>query len=139
MAFFGTADILGPVWTGGPAVISIVDDDTWARSGLADLILSLGYQVRSFESAEQFIQSGSITETMCLITDLNMPGLSGLDLQSHLRGQGYRTPVIFVTAYPGEKHRQQAVAEGAAGFLSKPFDEKSLVACLMCAMRVSGA
>src|SRR3954469_18035062 len=63
MAFFGTADILGTVWTGEPAVISIVDDDAWARSGLADLILSLGYEVRSFESAEQFIQSGGITET----------------------------------------------------------------------------
>ena len=135
MAFFGTADILRPVWTGEPAVISIVDDDAWARSGLADLILSLGYEVRSFESAEQFIQSGGITETMCLITDLNMPGLSGLDLQSHLRSRGHCTPVIFVTAYPTEKHRAQAFAEGAAGFLSKPFDEKSLIACLARAMQ----
>jgi FixJ family two-component response regulator len=111
-------------------VITIVDDDAWARSGLADLILSLGYEVRAFESAEQFIQSGSIKDTACVITDLHMPGLSGLDLQSHLRSKGHRTPVIFVTAYPNDKHRQQALAEGAIGFLSKPYDERSLVACL---------
>jgi FixJ family two-component response regulator len=119
----------------GSAVISIVDDDAWARSGLSDLILSLGYEVRAFESAEQFIQSGRIQETACLITDLNMPGLSGLDLQSHLRERGHRTPVIFVTAYPSDRHRERALADGAAGFLSKPFDEKSLVACLTRAIQ----
>src|SRR4051794_18349069 len=120
---------------GEPAVISIVDDDSWARSGLTDLVLSLGYEVRSFESAEQFIDSGGITETRCLITDLNMPGLSGLDLQDHLRSRDHRTPVIFVTAYPTDKYREQALAAGAIGFLNKPFDEKSLVACLACAMQ----
>jgi FixJ family two-component response regulator len=116
-------------------VITIVDDDAWARSGLADLILSLGYEVRAFESAEQFIQSDSIGDTACLITDLNMHGLSGLDLQAHLRRQGHDTPVIFVTAFPDDKHRQQALADGAVGFLTKPFDEKSLVACLTRAIQ----
>ena len=115
-------------------MISIVDDDAWARSGLADLILSLGYEVRAFESAEQFIQSDSIRDTACLITDLHMPGISGLDLQSFLRSKGHSTPIIFVTAFPNEKHRQQALAEGAAGFLTKPYDERSLVACLTRAM-----
>ena len=115
-------------------MISIVDDDAWARSGLADLILSLGYEVRAFESAEQFIQSDSIKDTACLITDLHMPGISGLDLQSFLRGKGHNTPIIFVTAYPNDKHRQQALADGAAGFLTKPYDERSLVACLTRAM-----
>ena len=123
-------DVLRRFNNAGPAVISIVDDDAWARSGLADLILSLGYEVRAFESAEQFIESDSIKETACLITDLHMPGLSGLDLQSHLRRKGHRTPVIFVTAYPNDKHREQALAEGAVGFLTKPYDERSLVACL---------
>jgi len=120
---------------GRAPVISIVDDDAWARSGLVDLILSLGYEVRSFESAEQFIESDTINDTVCLITDLNMPGLSGLDLQSHLRQQGHRTPVIFVTAYPSDKHREQALADGAIGFLTKPYDEKSLVACLTRAIQ----
>jgi len=119
---------------GRSPVISIVDDDAWARSGLADLILSLGYEVRAFESAEQFIQSDSIKDTACLITDLHMPGISGIDLQSFLRSKGHNTPIIFVTAYPNEKHRQQALAEGAAGFLTKPYDERSLVACLTRAM-----
>ena len=111
-------------------VISIVDDDVWARSGLADLIVSLGYEVRAFESAEQFIESDSIKDTRCLITDLHMPGISGLDLQSFLRRKGHSTPIIIVTAYPSDKHRQQALAEGAVGFLTKPYDERSLLACL---------
>ena len=115
-------------------VISIVDDDVWARSGLMDLILSLGYEVQAFETAEQFIQSDTISDTACLITDLHMPGISGLDLQSFLRSKGHTTPIIFVTAYPSDKHREQALAEGAAGFLTKPYDERSLVTCLTRAL-----
>ena len=116
-------------------MISIVDDDAWARSGLTDLILSLGYEVRAFESAEHFLQAGGIDDTACLITDLNMPGLSGLDLQTHLRRHGHRTPVIFVTAYPSDNHRARALADGAVGFLTKPLDEKSLIACLTRAIQ----
>jgi FixJ family two-component response regulator len=111
-------------------VISIVDDDAWARSGLEDLVLSLGYKTLTFESAEQFVQSGEIKQTACLITDLQMPGWSGLELQSHLRREGYRTPIIFVTAFPTEQHRARAFEEGAIGFLNKPFDAQSLVDCL---------
>lgn len=111
-------------------VISIVDDDAWARSGLEDLILSLGYKTLTFESAEQFIQSGDIDQTACLITDLQMPGWSGLELQSHLRREGYRIPIIFVTAFPTEQHRARALEDGAIGFLNKPFDAQSLVDCL---------
>ena len=111
-------------------VISIVDDDAWARSGLEDLILSLGYKTLTFESAEQFIQSGDIDQTACLITDLQMPGRSGLELQSHLRREGYRIPIIFVTAFPTEQHRARALEDGAIGFLNKPFDAQSLVDCL---------
>src|ERR1044071_1488443 len=135
MAFSAAQDdVPGRSNVGQSLVISIVDDDAWARSGLADLILSLGYEVRAFESAEQFIQSDSIKDTACLITDLHMPGISGIDPQSFLRSKGHNTPIIFVTAYPNEKHRQQALAEGAAGFLTKPYDERSLVACLTRAM-----
>jgi len=111
-------------------VISIVDDDAWARSGLEDLILSLGYKTLTFESAEQFIQSGDIDQTACLITDLQMPGWSGLELQRHLRREGYRIPIIFVTAFPTEQHRARALEDGAIGFLNKPFDAQSLVDCL---------
>ena len=111
-------------------VVSIVDDDAWSRNGLEDLVLSLGYRARTFESAEQFVQSGNITDTACLITDLRMPGLDGLELQSHLRRAGYRTPVIFVTTYPNREQRARALEEGAIGFLEKPCDEQALVACL---------
>jgi len=115
-------------------MICIVDDDAWARSGLGDLILSLGYRARTFGSAEEFVQSGSIDKTSCLITDLHMPGLSGLELQSRLRSEGRRTPIIFVTAYPSEKHRALAFADGATGFLVKPLDEQSLIDCLALAI-----
>ena len=111
-------------------VISIVDDDAWARNGLEDLILSLGYKTLTFESAEQFVESGDIEQTTCIIIDLQMPGWSGLELQSHLRREGYGTPIIFVTAFPTEQHRARALEEGAIGFLNKPLEEQSLVDCV---------
>ena len=111
-------------------VISIVDDDAWSRSGLEDLVLSLGYRTRTFESAERFMESGDVADTDCLITDLRMPGWSGLELQSHLRRAGHRIPTIFVTTYPNDAQRARALEEGAIGFLDKPFDEQALIACL---------
>ena len=117
------------------AIISIVDDDAWARDGVRELVESLGYGALTFESAEQFLKSGVLGETACLITDFQMPGLSGLDLQRELRAQGYRIPVIFITAYPDEKRRTNAIGAGAIGFLSKPFDERSLIDCLALAVK----
>jgi FixJ family two-component response regulator len=114
--------------------VSIVDDDPVAREGIRELVESLGYKALAFVSAQDFLQSGAITTTGCLITDLQMPGLSGLDLQERLQAQGYRTPVIFITAYPNEKHRSRAMRAGALGFLSKPFEEQCLVKCLAVAM-----
>lgn len=115
-------------------IICIVDDDKWAREGLRDLVVSLGYESSCFESAEQFIESGAARSARCLITDLHMPGLSGLDLQSWLRSEGYRLPTIIVTAYPSEKHRSRAFEEGALGFLTKPYDERSVVDCIKLAI-----
>ena len=128
-----------PLNTAGLAVsevpmISIVDDDTWAREGIKDLILSLGYEAQAFESAEQFIGSSRIADTACVITDVQMPGASGLDLQEYLLTHGHRTPVIFITAYPSERNRLRALDAGAIGFLSKPFDEQALVDCLARAL-----
>lgn len=111
-------------------MICIVDDDNWARSGLEDLLVSLGYETRTFESAEQFVDSGAVHQATCLITDLHMPGLNGLELQSVLRREGHLIPIIFVTAYPNETHRARAFQEGAFCFLTKPYDEESLVDCL---------
>ena len=96
---------------------------------------SLGYKALAFVSAQDFLQSGAIAKTGCLITDLQMPGLSGLELQERLQAQGYRTPVILITAYPNEKHRCRAMSAGAVGFLNKPFEEQALLECLTVAMK----
>src|ERR1700747_455685 len=116
-------------------MVSIVDDDPHAREGIKELVESLGYKTLAFVSAQDFLQSGAITKTSCLITDLQMPGLNGLELQERLQAQGHHMPVILVTAYPNEKHRSRAMSAGAIGFLSKPFEEQSLVECLAIAMK----
>src|SRR6516164_71057 len=122
------------------SLISIVDDDVLARDGIRELVESLGYRTTTFESAEDFLKSSVVADTACLITDLQMPGSSGLELQEELRSQGYHTPVIVITAFPNEKHRTRALDNGAVGFLSKPFDEASLIKCLTAAhsLRSSG-
>jgi FixJ family two-component response regulator len=116
-------------------VISIIDDDAWAREGVKDLVVSLGYRTLTFTSADDFVKSGCIEETSCVITDLQMPGLSGLGLQSYLAKNGHSTPIIFMTAYPDERTRTRALDAGALGFLIKPFDDKSLIHCLNAAIR----
>ena len=115
-------------------MISIVDDDNFVRESLRDLIESLGYEVATFESAERFLGAARLPETACLITDLQMPGLSGLDLQSRLIADGHCIPIIFVTAFPDERFRVRAMSAGAVGFLRKPFDEGLLISCLETAL-----
>ena len=115
-------------------LISIVDDDSLARDGICELVESLGYRTTTFESAECFLKSSVIADTACLMTDLQMPGLSGLELQEALQSQGYQTPVILITAFPNEKDRTRALDNGAVGFLSKPFDEASLIKYLTAAI-----
>ena len=115
-------------------LISIIDDDSLARDGIRELVDSLGYKGVTFVSTNDFLQSGLIVQTTCLITDLQMPGLNGLELQEALRSQGYQTPVIVITAYPDEKHPARAFANGAVGFLSKPFNEQCLIDCLNAAI-----
>jgi len=116
-------------------MVSIVDDDPLAREGIKELVESLGYKALAFVSAQDFLQSGAIARTGCLITDLQMPGLNGLELQERLQAGGYDTPDILITAYPDEKHRGRAMSAGAIGFLSKPFEEQSLLECLTIAMK----
>jgi len=116
-------------------MISIVDDDKSVREAANMLIKSLGYATATFASAEEFLESGRLRNTACLITDVQMPGMSGVDLQSYLLAKGHRTPLIFVTAHPEGRLRERALASGALGFLSKPFREEDLIACLDSAAR----
>ena len=98
-------------------LISIVDDDALARDGIKELVESLGYETRTFISTEHFLESGAIAQTACLITDLQMPGLNGLELQAALRSEGCCLPIILFTAFPNEKHRNRALEGRALGFL----------------------
>ncbi|MBV9530805.1 MAG: response regulator [Bradyrhizobium sp.] len=118
-------------------MISIVDDDKSVRNAARALLKSLGYSTATFGSAEEFLQSGLLQETDCLITDVQMPGMSGFDLQDHLIASGDMTPVIFVTALPEKRLRERALGAGALGFLTKPFSEDSLIACLEKALSSS--
>jgi FixJ family two-component response regulator len=118
-------------------MISIVDDDFFVREATRDLVQSLGYRAFTFSTAEQFLKSGRVDETECLITDLQMPGLSGLALQKLLRADGYETPIIFITGSTEERSRRRALDAGAVEVLSKPFDEKSLIRCLKRALKAS--
>ena len=111
----------------GTQFIAIVDDDESVQSALQDLIEADGFSARSFGSAEEFLESGLQRKVACLITDIRMPGMSGLDLQARLKADGYKTPIIFITAHGDARVRIQAMREGAAEFLMKPFDDQVLL------------
>ena len=116
-----------------PNVISIVDDDECARTAMDGLVRSFGYVSATYASAEEFLES-NLNDTSCLITDVHMPGLTGVELHQRLLADGFTVPTIFVTALPDEGMRMRVLAEGAIGFLSKPFDQKSLIDCLNAAL-----
>lgn len=119
----------------GAVIISIVDDDQDIRTAMGSLIRSLGYCSCEFPSAEAFLASPQLQETACLIADVQMPGMSGLDLQDALLAQDNSLPVIFVTGFPVDSVRQRAEAAGAAGFFAKPVDSESLILCLDAALK----
>ena len=111
-------------------MIAIVDDDEDVRVATENLILSYGLDAHTFSSVEAFLASPCASKTDCVITDMQMPGMSGLDLQATLRQLGCDVPMVFVTAFPEERLQRQAEAFGALGFLTKPFDTRSLMACV---------
>jgi FixJ family two-component response regulator len=108
-------------------MISIVDDDRSLREATKGLVRSFGYGADAFASAGEFLQSDRVNDSSCLILDVNMPGLSGIELQSQLIARGNRMPIIFITAVPEETTRAKAIEAGAIGFLSKPFREEWLI------------
>jgi len=111
-------------------MISIVDDDASIREATKRLMLLLGYESETFASAEEFLGSGRLGATACVISDVQMPGMSGLEMQDRMIADGYRTPVIFVTAFPDDGIRAHALHAGALGYLSKPLDEQQLIGYL---------
>jgi FixJ family two-component response regulator len=120
-------------------MISIVDDDEAVREATKDLVRSLGYRASTFSSAEEFLSSERLHDTSCVITDLHMPGLSGMELHSRLIAGGHRTPVIFITAFPEESVRARAMEAGAVCFMSKPYSEERLIGCLDRALKAPNA
>jgi FixJ family two-component response regulator len=117
------------------SVIAVIDDDASVRVGTENLLSSLGYTVQTFESAEEFLQSGLLNGTSCVIADVRMPGMSGLELQTLLLKQGHRVPFVFITAFSEEAVHAQALSAGAICLLTKPFDRVTLVRCLDTALR----
>lgn len=111
-------------------MISIVDDDEAVREATKRLVRSLGYSAATFSSAEEFLHSDSVKETSCLITDVRMPGMNGVELQERLNADGRVTKVIFMTGFSEERVRAHALKAGAIGFLKKPFDDACLIECL---------
>ena len=108
-------------------MVAVVDDDESFRGALQRLLKSAGFQVRGFASAEDFLKSGQQHDTGCLIADIRMPGMSGLDLQAKLNADHCLIPTIFITAHGDEKMRLQAMRGGAVRFLAKPFDDAILL------------
>jgi FixJ family two-component response regulator len=119
-------------------VVSIIDDDASVRVATNNLARSLGYCVHTFASAEEFLRSAHLNDTSCVIADVQMPAMSGVELLTHLRTKGYGVPFIFITAFPDERVRARAMKAGAICFLAKPFDGPVLISCLDTALNQSG-
>jgi len=115
-------------------MVAIVDDDDLMRSALQGLLKAVGLPARTFASAEEFLQSGQQHQTACLIADIRMPGMSGLELQAKLNAERCRIPTIFITAHGDAKMRMQALRAGAVEFLAKPFDDEALLESVRAAL-----
>jgi FixJ family two-component response regulator len=120
-------------------LISVVDDDESIRRTTKLLIESFGYRAAVFESAEIFLRSGQLHDTSCLIADINMPRINGLQLQSQLGAEGSSIPIIFITAYGNTESRRQAMQAGAIAFLDKPFSDEQLLKSIRTALTLEEA
>ena len=114
----------------GAPIISVIDDDPSVRTATARLVRSMGFSVYAFASAQEFLSSPQLSETSCVIADVQMPGMTGVELQDHLIAHDHSMPIIFITAFPHDRVRERAMNAGAVCFLSKPFDEMRLLECV---------
>lgn len=119
---------------GNTKLVAIVDDDDLMRTALQGLMKAVGWPAQAFASAEEFLKSGQQSETACLIADIRMPGMSGLELQARLNAEHCRIPTIFITAHGDAKMRMQALRAGAVEFLAKPFDDEALLESVRAAL-----
>jgi FixJ family two-component response regulator len=117
------------------SLVSIVEDDQFFRESMRRLMRSEGYTVEAFPSAADFLASPRLLETACLIADVHMPAMTGVELYRHLVDAGYAIPTILVTAYPDEADRAQTLNEGVVCYLRKPVDEEHLIRCLRKALQ----
>jgi FixJ family two-component response regulator len=117
-----------------PGLVAVLDDDELIRSALQGLLKAVGFPVQTFASAEEFLNSGQQHQIACLITDIRMPGMSGLELQAKLNTEGCRIPIIFITGHGDERLRMQALRAGAVEFLAKPFDDEVLLESVRAAL-----
>jgi FixJ family two-component response regulator len=115
-------------------VISIVDDDPSVREGTVDLINAMGFIAEAFERPEDFLKSNRLHSTSCLIADVRMPGMTGIELHSRLVGSGNMIPTILITAFPDERDRSRALKAGVICYLAKPFKDDDLLACVRSAL-----
>ena len=118
-------------------MIAVVDDDESVRSATVDLLLSLGFACEAFESAEAYLKSDARNRMSCLILDVRMPGLGGLELQQLLTDQGRPVPIIFITSFPSGRVRRQAIKGGAICYLPKPYSDDELLRCIRLAFKTS--
>jgi FixJ family two-component response regulator len=118
--------------------IAVIDDDESVRLATRNLVKSLGFFVIAFASAEEFLESPRFDDISCIISDIQMPGMNGLELQQHLALTGPERPLIFITAFHEERFRKQAMEAGAIGFFNKPFEAKRLVECIARALDTVG-
>ncbi len=121
----------------GVPLISIVDDDDFFRNSLDNLIRSVGFRVQGFSSAVAFLNSDQVRDTACLILDVRMPGMSGLELQRQIAAANWRIPIIFVTSYADSDEQAQALEAGAVDYLHKPFREQDLINAIDVALKHS--
>jgi FixJ family two-component response regulator len=119
------------------SVISIIDDDASVRVATESLVRSMGYAPLTFDSAEAFLVSNDARRTDCIVADIHMPGMSGIELQQALKRRGDTTPIIFITGVPQSHQLQRAMDAGAVSFLKKPFDADILMTCIEKALRRS--
>jgi FixJ family two-component response regulator len=115
-------------------LVSVVEDDRFFRESMGRLMRSLGYTVEAFPSATDFLASPRLIETTCLIADVHMPAMTGVELHRHLIEAGYTIPTILVTAYPDDVDRARALKDGVVCYLRKPVDEQHLIRCLRAAL-----